>query len=145
MIRKQLTTCLIYRKHLLTSLIYFSACVKSKESKAAINRKKREQHNWSDNWLCEVYHNKPLRTSYKIYASIMYITWRGAVVEWYEQLDYGAESRRKVVGLRPGFAMRRLENCLCQPSNVWVPFFQGCQVVRWSWVNFQCRGILQFG
>ena len=35
---------------------------------------------------------------------------RGAVVEWLEQPDYGAESRLKVVSLRLDFAMRRLEN-----------------------------------
>ena len=47
---------------------------------------------------------------------------RGAVVEWLEQLDYGAESRLKVVSSRLGFAMRRLENSLCRPSSEWVPF-----------------------
>ena len=25
------------------------------------------------------------------------------------------------------------------------PFFWGGRVVRWSWVNFQCQGVLQFG
>ena len=25
------------------------------------------------------------------------------------------------------------------------PFLGGGRVVRWSWVNFQCRGVLQFG
>ena len=35
---------------------------------------------------------------------------RGVMVEWLERLDCGAESRRKVVSLRLGFAMRRLEN-----------------------------------
>ena len=29
-----------------------------------------------------------------------------------ERLDYGAESRRKIMSLRLGFAMRRLENSL---------------------------------
>ena len=29
---------------------------------------------------------------------------------WLERLDYGAESRRKAVNSRLGFAMRRLEN-----------------------------------
>ena len=24
-------------------------------------------------------------------------------------------------------------------------FLGGCRVVRWCWVNFQCRGVLQFG
>ena len=33
----------------------------------------------------------------------------GAVVEWLERPGYGAESRRKVVTSRLGFAMRRLE------------------------------------
>ena len=47
---------------------------------------------------------------------------RGVVVEWLERLDYGAESRRKVVNSRLGFAMRQLENSLCQPSSKWVPF-----------------------
>ena len=49
---------------------------------------------------------------------------RGRVipVEWLERLDYGAECRRKVVRSRLGFAMRRLENSLCQPNNKWVPF-----------------------
>ena len=30
---------------------------------------------------------------------------KGAMVEWLEQLDYGAESRRKVVSSRLGFAI----------------------------------------
>ena len=47
----------------------------------------------------------------KIYAET------GAVVEWVEQLDYGAESRRKVVSSRLGFAMRRLENSVDPMSN----------------------------
>ena len=38
------------------------------------------------------------------------------------RLDYGAESHRKVVSLRLGFTMRRLQNSLCQPSSEWVPF-----------------------
>ena len=42
---------------------------------------------------------------------------RGAVVEWLEWLSYGAESRRKVVSSRLGFAMRRPE-----PSSEWVSF-----------------------
>ena len=42
--------------------------------------------------------------------------------EWLERLYYGAESRRKVVSSRLGFAVRRLENFLCQPSSEWVPF-----------------------
>ena len=46
---------------------------------------------------------------------------RGAMVEWSESLDCGAECRRKVVNSRLGFAMRRLENYLCQPSSRWVP------------------------
>ena len=46
---------------------------------------------------------------------------RGAVVEWLEQLGYGAESRR-IACSRLGCAMRRLENSLCQPSRKWVPF-----------------------
>ena len=35
------------------------------------------------------------------------------MVEWLERLDYGTESRRKVVSSRLGFALRRLENSLC--------------------------------
>ena len=42
------------------------------------------------------------------------------MVEWLERLDYPAESRRKVVSSRLGFAI--LENSLCQPSSEWVPF-----------------------
>ena len=45
---------------------------------------------------------------------------RGVVVEWLERL--GGESRLKIVSSRLGFAMRRLENCLCQPSSNSVPF-----------------------
>ena len=41
------------------------------------------------------------------------------VVKWLEQLGYGAESRRK-----REFAMRQLENSLCQSSCKWVPFFE---------------------
>ena len=47
---------------------------------------------------------------------------RGAVVEWLEWLGYGAESRRKVVSSRRGFAIRLLENFLCQPSSKLVTF-----------------------
>ena len=47
---------------------------------------------------------------------------KGAMVEWLEQLDYGAESRRKVVSSRLGFAIWRLEISLCRPSSEWVPF-----------------------
>ena len=36
------------------------------------------------------------------------------MVEWLKRLGYGAENRRKVVSSRLGFAMRRLENSLCQ-------------------------------
>ena len=32
--------------------------------------------------------------------------WRGAVVEWLEQLDYRAESCREVMSSRLGFAIR---------------------------------------
>ena len=46
------------------------------------------------------------------------------MVEWSERLGYGAESRSKDVSSKLGFAMRRLENCLCQPSSEWVPFFE---------------------
>ena len=35
-----------------------------------------------------------------------------------ERFDYGAESRRKAVSSRLGFAMRRVENSLCQPSEL---------------------------
>ena len=44
---------------------------------------------------------------------LLWDTMRGAVVEWLEQLDYGTESRRKVVSSRLGFTMLRLENSLC--------------------------------
>ena len=37
------------------------------------------------------------------FFSFKAITKRGAMVEWSEQLGYGAESRRKVVSLRLGF------------------------------------------
>ena len=47
---------------------------------------------------------------------------RSAVVEWLERPSYGAESRIKVVSSSLGFAMRRLENSLCQPSSKWTPF-----------------------
>ena len=42
--------------------------------------------------------------------------------ELLEQLDYSAESRRKVVSWRLGFTMLGLENSLCRPSTKWVPF-----------------------
>ena len=41
----------------------------------------------------------------------------GAVVEWLGRLDYGAESRRRVVSSRLGFAIRRLENSVNQALN----------------------------
>ena len=49
---------------------------------------------------------------------------RGAVVEWLERRGYGAESRRKVVSSRLCFAIRLLENFLCQSSSKWVTFFE---------------------
>ena len=48
--------------------------------------------------------------------------WRGAVDEWLERLTYGAESRRKVMSSRLGFAMGWLENSFCQHSSEWEPF-----------------------
>ena len=45
------------------------------------------------------------------------------MVKWLERFDYDAESRRKVMSLRLGFAMRRLENSLCQLSSS-VSFFE---------------------
>ena len=48
---------------------------------------------------------------------------RGAVVEWLEQLDYDAESRRKgcefEAGLRPATTGRLSHS---RPSSEWVPF-----------------------
>ena len=37
-------------------------------------------------------------------------------------LGYGADGCFKVLSLRLGFAMKRLQNSLCQPK--WVPFFE---------------------
>ena len=42
--------------------------------------------------------------------------------QWLERLDYGAESRLKVVSSRLSFALRRLKNSHCQPSSEKVPF-----------------------
>ena len=42
---------------------------------------------------------------------------RRAVVEWLEWLGYGAESRRNVMSSRLSFAIRRLENFVCQPNS----------------------------
>ena len=39
------------------------------------------------------------------------------LVEWSEQLNYGAECRRKVVSSRLGFAMRRPKNSLMPAVN----------------------------
>ena len=44
------------------------------------------------------------------------------MVEWLEQLGVGAGSCLTVVSSRLGFAMRRIEHSLCQPSGKWVPF-----------------------
>ena len=52
---------------------------------------------------------------------------RSQCLEW---LGYGAESRGKVVSLRLGFAMRQLENFLCQPSSKWVPFLACLEEVQ---------------
>ena len=46
----------------------------------------------------------------------------GAVVEWLEQLGYGAVIYRKVVRSNPGFAIRRLKNSLSSPSSKWANF-----------------------
>ena len=40
------------------------------------------------------------------------------MVKWSEQLSCGAESRHKVVSSRLGFAMRRLQNSLCEDPAV---------------------------
>ena len=48
-------------------------------------------------------------------------------------------------------ARYRLKYCLKRPVNPKQPTNQhlghigGGRVVRWCWVNFQCRGVLQFG
>ena len=47
---------------------------------------------------------------------------KGALVEWLERLCCSAKSCWNVVSLRLGFATRRLENTLCQPSSIRVPF-----------------------
>ena len=47
---------------------------------------------------------------------------RDAVVEWLERLGHGTESCRKVVSSTLSFAIRLLENFLCQPSSKWVTF-----------------------
>ena len=46
------------------------------------------------------------------------------MVEWLEQLDYGAESCQKSLNTRLVFAVRQLENSLCQPSSEWVICFE---------------------
>ena len=46
------------------------------------------------------------------------------VVEWLERLDYGAESRRKVVSSGLGFAMRRLKETLSVNPAVNGYFFE---------------------
>ena len=50
--------------------------------------------------------------------------------ECLERFDYGAESRRKVVSSRLGFAMRRLENSLRKAKAAkgerWAPPFHSC-------------------
>ena len=58
-----------------------------------------------------------------LYFEVYYfVVERGVVVGWLDRLDYGAENRRKVVSSSLGFAMRRLEHSLCQPSSKRVPF-----------------------
>ena len=45
-------------------------------------------------------------------------------------------------------ARYRLKYCLKGPLNTKQPTNQLCgmgRVVRWSWANFQCRGVLHFG
>ena len=42
------------------------------------------------------------------------------MVRWLDWLGYRAESHQKVVSLRLGFTIRRLENSVCQPSSKWV-------------------------
>ena len=43
------------------------------------------------------------------------------MVEWLERPGYGAEIARKIVNLKPGLAILRLENFLCHPNCKWVP------------------------
>ena len=47
---------------------------------------------------------------------------RCAVFEWLERRGYGAESRRKGVSSRLGFAIPLMENFFCQSSSKWVAF-----------------------
>ena len=49
---------------------------------------------------------------YSKFILISFFNMSGAVVEWLGRLDYGAESRRRVVSSRLGFAIRRLENAV---------------------------------
>ena len=44
------------------------------------------------------------------------------MVEWLEWLGYGAESRRKVMSSRLGFAMQRLENSVNPAVNRYLFF-----------------------
>ena len=36
----------------------------------------------------------------------------------------------------------RIDHCLSSTNNLEIPDFGGGRVVRWCWVNFQCRGVL---
>ena len=47
------------------------------------------------------------------------------MVEWLEHLDYGAESRRKVVSSRLSFAVRRLENSVDPAVNGYLYSIRG--------------------
>ena len=74
------------------------------------------------------------------------IPYRGAMVEWLERLEYDAESRRKVVSLSLGSAIRRLELSLslCQSSSKWVPFFESekgkaAKGERWAPFSISCN------
>ena len=64
-------------------------------------------------------------------------------------VDYG---RSGPIALVVGAARCRLKYCLKGQLSQKQPSNQPCstvvgggRVVRWCWVNFQCRGVLQFG
>ena len=61
------------------------------------------------------------------------------MVERLEWLDYGAENRRKVVLLRPDFAIRRLENSLCRLSSEWIPFSNKGRIRQRKEKDWLCR------
>ena len=70
----------------------------------------------------------------------------GCQKNWDLRLAQIADALRSSVNRSTGFTPNKmmLGREVNQPVDLLFPMGGG-RVVRWCWVNFQCRGVLQFG